>query len=91
MAEMTPYPVRKEIGGVEYTAQFNGMRFAIRCVDECGEGEKVNMEKFMQFILSQVIVEPSGLSLDDFEDIETLSEVVRFGREVMQGRFRKGN
>lgn len=89
MAEMEPYSVKKTIGGVEYTAQFNGLRFAVRCMDECGAGEDANMEKFMQYVLDHVIVEPAGLGLDSFEDIDTLTEVVSFGREVMHGRFRK--
>ena len=90
MSDCTPYPVKRVIDGQEYTAQFNGMRTAIRCLDGCAEGEGVNLERYMQYVLSHVIVEPPGLTIDDFEDIDTLSEVVQFGREVMHGRFRSG-
>lgn len=89
MGAEKPYVVRREIAGREYAAQFNGLRAAVRCMDDCAAGDGVNLEKYMQYVLEHVIVEPNGLSMDDFADMETLSEVVRFGREVMQGRFRK--
>ncbi len=89
MADVKPYTVEREIAGVQYVAQFCGLREAIRCMDDCAAGDGVNMEKFMAYILQHIIVQPSDLSMDDFDDMDTLSEVVRFGREVMQGRFRK--
>ncbi len=88
MSNLKPYTVEHEIAGERYVAQFCGLREAIRCMDECASGDGVNMEKFMGYILQHIIVRPSGLSMDDFDDMDTLSEVVRFGREVMQGRFR---
>ena len=39
-------------------------------------------------IVKNVIVEPKGLDVDDFDSMEEFNEVVTFGREVMQGKFR---
>lgn len=81
--------VEKEIDGVVYKAQFNGMREALEAVDSCTIGEKVSSLKLVDYLLENVIVEPKGLNVDDFEDIEQLNRVVEFGREVMYGRFPK--
>ncbi len=87
------YTCSKEIDGVRYVAQFSGMALALRAVDESYLPGGVNLgtENLARYILDKVIVEPSGLTIDDFEDIETLNAVVNFGAEVMRGRFRKRN
>lgn len=84
------YQVTRTIGGREYTAQFNGLSYALKAVDDSymeGSGN-LSSEKFTKTILEDVIVEPHGLTPDDFETMEELNEVVKFGREVMQGKFR---
>lgn len=84
------YTVEKEINGTNYVAQFNGLSCALRAVDQSYiEGtQNTSVEKMASFIFANVIVEPKGLSIDDFESMEEFNEVVTFGREVMQGKFR---
>ena len=91
MAKPEFYTREKEIGGIKYVAQFNGLSSALSALDECTLASgQLSVQKLTNYILSHVIVEPKGLSADDFEDIEGLNEVVKFGREVMQGMFRPG-
>ena len=40
------------------------------------------------YIFKNVIIDPK-VNVDDFENADELNEVVAFGREVMQGTFRK--
>lgn len=84
------YTVDKEINGTKYKAQFNGLSAALEAVDNCYvDGKAITSSKKMsEYVLTHVIVEPSGLKIDDFETIEELNEVISFGKEVMQGRFR---
>lgn len=89
MAENKFYTRTKTIDGVEYTAQYQGLRAAIRLVDECHLGlESQSIEKMNDYVLKNCIVKPAGLSMESFDDMETLSEVVAFGIEVAQGNFR---
>jgi hypothetical protein len=85
------YTVKKEIGGVEYTAQFNGISAALKAVDESyiDGTNNTSTEKIVNYIFENVIVEPKGLTPDDFECMEDMNKVVKFGREVMQGNFRE--
>lgn len=84
------YTVEKEINGKKYTAQFNGLSCALKAVDQSYiEGtSNTSVEKLAEYIFANVIVEPKGLDIDDFESMEEFNEVVTFGREVMQGKFR---
>ncbi len=78
----------KEIGGVAYTAQFNGLSAALRMLNESHDKNgNFDFLAATRFVLDNVIVEPR-CSVDDFGDIGTLNEVVAFGREVAQGMFR---
>lgn len=90
MAANKFYSVTKEINGKKYTAQFNGLSCALRAVDSSYiEGtNNTSVEKIADYIFKNVMVEPAGLSIDDFESLEEFNEVVAFGREVMQGKFR---
>lgn len=84
------YTVKKEIRGKEYVAQFNGLSCALKAVDSTYiEGtNNTSVEALSKYIFDNVIVEPKGLEIDDFDDMEEFNEVVAFGREVMQGKFR---
>lgn len=84
------YTVEKEINGVKYVAQFNGLSCALKAIDTTYiEGTNTTcMEDFAKYIFDNVIVEPANLSIDDFETMDDFNEVVKFGREVMQGKFR---
>lgn len=83
---------QKEINGIIYTAQFNGLSQSLDMVDQATisiDGVITqSSKKLTQYVLDHVIVEPKGLKIDDFEDIDTLNAVVEFGNDVMQGKFR---
>lgn len=84
------YTVDKEINGVKYTAQFNGVSAALEAADKCyidGTGNTSAL-KMAKYLLENVIVEPHGLTPDDFDSIDELSAVTNFANEVMHGKFR---
>lgn len=83
------YTKKKVIDGVEYTAQFNGLSYALKTIDESyiDNSSNLSMEKLNATILENVIVDPK-VTIDDFDDIDTLRKVVEFGQQVMQGKFR---
>ena len=91
MAKNKFYTVEKEINGVSYTAQFNGLAAAMDAIDNSYvEGtSNTSMAKITEYVLKHVIVEPKGLTPDDFDTMDDLAEVVAWGREVMQGNFRE--
>ncbi|MBQ3285388.1 MAG: hypothetical protein IJH40_07080 [Ruminococcus sp.] len=85
------YEVSKEIRGKKYTAQFSGLSTALKAVDSCYiEGtNNTSTVKMTEYLFNNVLVEPKGLKIDDFEDMDEYNEVVGFAREVMQGKFRQ--
>lgn len=84
------YQVKKEIGGKEYVAQFAGLSVAQDMVDSTyiDGTATTSVKKLTEYVFKHGIVEPRGLTVDDFDDMDELSEVVAFGREVIQGKFR---
>ena len=92
MANEKFYTREKEINGVKYVAQFNGLSANLKAIDSTyiDGTNTTSVEKMTDYILKNVIVEPKCV-VDDFEDIETLNAVVAFGRDVMQGKFRNEN
>lgn len=84
-----PYIVEKKIGEVTYKAQFNGISAAVVALDDWRkDNENISISKMSKYILEHVIVEPKGLTMDDFDSMDELNEVVGFGRDVLQGNFR---
>ena len=85
------YTAKKEIGGRTYVAQFNGISAALKAVDNSYiEGtNNTSLEKLSKYLFDNVIVEPKGLTADDFDSLDEFNEVVAFAREVMQGNFRE--
>lgn len=85
------YTVTKEINGKNYTAQFNGLSAALKAVDgSYVDGTtNISLEKLSDYLFKYVIVEPKGLTADDFEDMDEFNEVTSFARQVMQGEFRE--
>lgn len=85
------YTKTKEIRGKQYTAQFNGISAALAAVDESYiEGtSNTSVAKLAEYLFKHVIVEPKGLTADDFDNMDEFNEVVSFAREVMQGTFRE--
>lgn len=90
MAKNKFYQVTKEIDGETYVAQFNGLKNALRAVDQnyIEGSNNISTEGLTEYLLENVIVEPKGLTIDDFDSIEQLNKVTKFAREVMQGKFR---
>lgn len=84
------YTVTKRIGDVEYTAQFSGISTALRAVDQSYiEGtNNTSTIKLAEYLFENILVEPKGLTIDDFDDMNVFNEVVTFCREVMSGEFR---
>lgn len=78
------YTATRQINGTTYRAQFNGVREAIRIYNQY-RGDELKLD---EYLLSNVIVEPPGLKLDDFEDIDEARRVLNFAAGVMSGRFR---
>ena len=90
MAIVKPYQVKKEIEGTMYTAQFAGISVALKASDECKiDGtDATSTEKFAEYLFKHVIVEPKGLTPDDFPNMAEFNDVVKFATGVMKGEFR---
>lgn len=84
------YTVDKEINGKKYVCQFSGISTALKAVDSSYvEGtSNTSVEKLAAFLFEHVVVEPRGLTVDDFESVEEFGKVVAFAREVMQGAIK---
>ena len=80
------YQVSKEINGTKYIAQFNGISAALDAVDNSyiDGSSNTSVRKLANYLLSNVIVEPSNLTPDDFASFEEFNEVIAFARGVMQ-------
>lgn len=91
MANNNFYCVEKEINGVKYKAQFSGISTALKAVDASYiEGtSNTSLEKLAAYLFKHIIVEPTNLSVDDFDNMQEFNDVVTFAREVMQGDFRE--
>lgn len=83
------YTATKEINGITYTAQFSGLSAAMRAIDSSyiGDTKNTSIEKLSKYIFENVIVDPK-VEIDDFESMDELNEVIKFGQAVMQGNFR---
>ena len=81
------YQVERTINGKKYVAQFNGISAALKMTDNSyiDGSNNQSLEKLTKYMLTNVIVDPSGLTVDDFDSFEELNEVIGFAREVMMG------
>ena len=84
------YTAEKTINGKKYVAQFNGISAALEAVDNSyiDGTNNTSVMKLSKYLFDNVIVEPKGLTPDDFDSMDEFNEVVSFAREVMQGNFR---
>lgn len=84
------YTREKEINGKVYKAQFSGLSAALDAVESSyiEDSSNISTKKYSDYIFKHIIVEPKGLTADSFDDWDEFNEVVKFGREVMQGKFR---
>lgn len=82
---------KKKIGEVEYTAQFYGLREAMKAHKACRDDKYPSMqdsEKLADYVLANVIVDPPGLTIESFDDFDILNGVVAFGTKVLNNKFR---
>jgi len=84
------YQVEKEINGVTYIAQFNGLSAALQALDDSyiSGTSNISQVKLAKHILENVIVEPKGLAVDNFDNVDSFNEVIKFGTQVMYGKLR---
>lgn len=85
-----PYTVEKEVMGKKYTFQFNGISAALRALDNSYiQGtNNTSVEKLATYLFQNVVVQPKGLAIDDFDNMEEFNAVIGVAREVMTGDFR---
>ena len=88
-----PYQKETTINGVKYKAQCNGLSAGLEALDESyvDGTSNISMKKLGKYILEHVIVEPAGLTIDDFEDMDEFREVIQWAQQVMLGKFRDKN
>lgn len=84
------YTVDKEINGVKYVCQFNGISAALRALDNSyiDGSSNISIEKLSNYLFEHVVIEPKGLTADDFANIDDFNAVTAFAREVMQGNIK---
>lgn len=69
----------------EYTLQHPGVRWYAQHVDRCTGKNGLSTERYMDGLLKNVVVQPQGLKLEDFDDDmagfeELMSEIEMFLR-----------
>lgn len=87
---MAFYQVEKEINGKKYVFQHNGLTAALEAIDDSyidGSGN-ISMKKLTKYLFQNVVVEPRGLTPDDFDSMDELSEVTSFARKVMNAEIK---
>lgn len=91
MADKKYYTREKTVNGTKYIAQFNGISAALDAVDNSyiDGSSNISTRKLATYIFENVIVEPKGLTPDDFDDVEEFNAVLSWARDVMQGKFRE--
>lgn len=76
-----PIVKEKEIEGVIYKAQFNGVSAMFDAQSETDGDNK----KMVEYLFKNVLVEPKIEDMDDYfgTDIELMNEVISFASDVM--------
>ena len=74
-------------------AQFNGLSAGLEAIDDSyvDGSSNLSIAKLGKYVLENVIVQPAGLTINDFEDMDDFNAVVKFGQKVMLGKFRNKN
>lgn len=80
--------VTKTINGIEYTAVWKGMQYGKQMLEYCriGDGNILSDTKVAAIVFSEIIISPK-VSIDDFEDMKELCEVLEFGKSVLFGWY----
>ncbi len=70
-------------------AQFNGIALAAEMSDAVKDKNgNFSMQKAAKFAFDNILVEPKGTTMDSFDDMDTMVEVVTFCMSVANGQFR---
>ena len=87
---MGNYTVEKVIEGKKYVAQFSGLGTFLKALDNSylDGSSNTSVMKMAEYLFEHAIVEPKGLTVDDFKDMAEFNKVVEFARETMQGNNR---
>jgi hypothetical protein len=90
MAKPKYFTVKKTIFDKEYTFQFNGMSAMLEAQDSfyIDDTNVRSSSKVVEYLFENVIVEPKGLTPDDFDNVKELNAVIKFASQVMQGEHR---
>lgn len=85
-----PYQKETTINGKKYVAQCNGLSEALDALDDSyvDGTSNLSLKKLGKYILEHVIVEPHGLTINDFEDMDEFRDVIQWAQQVMLGKFR---
>ena len=71
MAVKTPKTKKVSIGGKEYKFQHPGVRWYLENSDACkNDAGVMQTAKYTQNLLDNVVTDPPGLQIDDFETVE---------------------
>lgn len=66
------------VAGKEYKLQHPGVRWYMQNSDECRNAQGVlQTAKYAQNLLDHVVTHPAGLTLDDFESVSELEELIQ--------------
>lgn len=78
MMSKTPKTEIVKIGGKEYKLQHPGVRWYMENTDNSRDARGVlSVAKYAQNLLDNVVVDPPGLKLDDFDSVGELEELVQ--------------
>lgn len=85
------YQVEKEINGKKYTFQFNGISAILEATDNTyiDGTNQTSMKKLSDYLLKNVVVQPAGLTPDDFESMDEFNQVISVAGAVWRGEFRE--
>lgn len=74
----TPKTEVVKVGNKEYKLQHPGVRWYMENTDACRDARGVlSVAKYAQNLLDNVVVDPPGLKLDDFDSVSELEELVQ--------------
>lgn len=78
MMSKTPKTEVVKVGSKEYKLQHPGVRWYMENTDNSRDARGVlSVAKYAQNLLDNVVVDPPGLKLDDFDSVGELEELVQ--------------
>ena len=82
--------IKRSNGGVDkYTLQYPGIRKAMEIIDNSTMANgQLARSIFAEQLLSEVVVEPAGLSLDDFDEREGINQLIDEADEFLSDMWK---